>query len=359
MTDKPQRPPAAFRLSDPKVVVEDRAAGAPDRPDASTLIQPEPDAFAPAGEATDFAEEAPSPRRGFRWGRLFFGALSGLVVFALGIWITDFVTTLFQRNDVLGWLALVLAGLTALGLLAVIIREITGLMRLARVTRLRERADQAASEDDREAARGAVREVLALYTSIPSTARGRAAVKEHVGEIIDGRDLLRLAERNLMTAIDAEARALVTKAAGRVSVVTAVSPRALIDIGYVLFETVRLVRRIGGLYGGRPSGLALFRLLRLAVEHLAVTGGVAVTDGMIQQLVGQGLAGRLSARLGEGVINGMMTARIGLAAIDVCRPLPWIENKQPKIADVMNVLAAASGEGADKSGRGGKEAKGD
>ena len=38
--------------------------------------------------------------------------------------------------------------------------------------------------------------------------------------------------------------------------------------------------------------------------------------------MGKGLLGRLSARFGEGTVNGILTARVGLAARDVCRPIP-------------------------------------
>ena len=57
-------------------------------------------------------------------------------------------------------------------------------------------------------------------------ARARAALNEHRKEIIDGRDLLSLCERDLMKPLDDKARALVMGSAKRVSVVTAVSPRA-------------------------------------------------------------------------------------------------------------------------------------
>ncbi len=349
MTTKPTRPPAAFRLSQKDVLVED--PGAPHEPmrprtraKPKTVVTHEPEDIFAAETGGALVEAVPPPRKGFGWGKLFLGALGGLVTFAAGIWITDFVTSLFARNDTLGWIAFGLAGLTLLALVAVVGREIAGLMRLSRVTHLRAAADEAAATDDREAARRLVRETVGLYAGRPETARARAAVTEHIGEIIDGRDLLRLAEKELMSRLDAEAKALVTSAAGRVSVVTAVSPRALVDVAYVLVETVRLVRRIGLLYGGRPSGFALYRLLKLSIAHLAVTGGVAMTDGLIQQLVGHGLAARLSARLGEGVVNGMMTARVGLSALDVCRPLPWLANSPPGISDVMSTLVTSAGE---------------
>jgi putative membrane protein len=43
---------------------------------------------------------------------------------------------------------------------------------------------------------------------------------------------------------------------------------------------------------------------------------------------------RLSARLGEGVLNGLLTARVGLSAMAVCRPMPFGAQKAPGLAEV-------------------------
>jgi uncharacterized membrane protein YcjF (UPF0283 family) len=56
------------------------------------------------------------------------------------------------------------------------------------------------------------------------------------------------------------------------------------------------------------------------MAHLAITGGIAATEGLVSQVLGHSLAARLSTRLGEGVINGLLTARVGIAAIAVTRP---------------------------------------
>jgi putative membrane protein len=127
---------------------------------------------------------------------------------------------------------------------------------------------------------------------------------------------------------------LVAAAAKRVSVVTAVSPRAAVDLIFVLITVLALVRRLADLYGARPSALGRLRLLRLAIAHLAVTGGIAATDSLIQQVLGHGVAAKLSARLGEGVLNGFLTARLGLAAIEVARPLPFAALPKPRLADL-------------------------
>ena len=83
----------------------------------------------------------------------------------------------------------------------------------------------------------------------------------------------------------------------------------------------------------------MWKLGRRVIAHLAVTGSIAVGDSLVQQLVGHGLAAKLSARLGEGVINGLMTARVGIAAMDLVRPLPFNAVKRPGIGDFLSEIA--------------------
>ena len=85
-----------------------------------------------------------------------------------------------------------------------------------------------------------------------------------------------------MAPLDEEARRLAFGAAKRVSVVTAVSPRAAIDVFCVLITALGLVRKLALLYGGRPGTLGLITLMRHAVSHLALIGGMAASDWTMQ-----------------------------------------------------------------------------
>lgn len=321
------RRPGAFRLDDPAVSPVEEAmleALEPEQADAHQAVE----AIAHPG------------RRGVRWGAVALAAGGSLVSLSLGVAFDTLVRDLFSRADWLGWLGLALVAVFGIAVLALVGREAMGLFRLKRLARIRLASDQAAALNDREAAMAAVRSVLALYGDRADTARSRRQVSGHLAEIMDGRDLMVLAERDLIAPLDARAKALASAAARRVSVVTAVSPRAFVDVLFVLWESVRLIRRLATLYGGRPGTIGLFRLLKAVLTHLAVTGSIAIGDTIIQQFVGHGLAGRLSTKLGEGVVNGLMTARIGLSAMDVCRPMPFLNQERPRLKDLAGDLVS-------------------
>ena len=327
------RKPATFTLQDPDVRLEN--APAADDLLSATLRDSEDQFGVPAVIP---AAPAPPRRWWLRWGALFWSAASALVVLGLGLSVVKLVTDLFSYSQSLGIVAAVLAGIAGFALLAILVRELAGLARLASVDTARDHAIRAIESDDRALGQNVVSEVLKLTRRMPNLARGRARLEGHRGDIIDGRDLVLLAERELMAPLDREARRLIGNAAKRVSVITAVSPRASIDMLFVLFNAVSLIRKLAALYGARPGMLGFIRLFRHVVSHLAVTGGMAATDSIIQQVIGHGVAARLSARLGEGVLNGLLTARLGLAAMDVTRPLPFSALPRPSLNDLAGSL---------------------
>jgi len=336
MTALEQRKPAAFRLDDPEVAVASTGAADAGRAGrAAALVTPEPDG---ATATAPLARPRTRRRRGPNWGALFWSSLAGLVALGFILAVVKLVEDLFARSDGLGYLALGLAVIAAGALVVIVVREIAGLARLHAVEQLRLRAETAVAADDRDLARAVVRDLIGVERAEPRLARARVALQAHLTEIIDGADLIRLAERDLMGPLDEEARRLVAAAAKRVSVVTAVSPRAAVDMAFVFITVLALVRRLADLYGARPGAIGRMRLIRLAIAHLAATGGMAASDSLVQQVLGHGIAAKLSARLGEGVLNGLLTARLGIAAIEVARPLPFAALPKPALRDLAGDL---------------------
>ena len=106
-------------------------------------------------------------------------------------------------------------------------------------------------------------------------------------------------------------------------------PSGLLDAMVVLYLNVRMLREVAEVYGGRSGWIGSWRLLKNVAFHLTATGAIAIGDDIVGGILGGGVLGRLSRRAGEGVLNGVLTARIGVAAMEVCRPLPFRAVSRP------------------------------
>ncbi len=273
------------------------------------------------------------PSRLRRFAVWAFGALFG---FALGVAAWDFVTDLLARNLVLGWVAFALVAVAVLAALLLALREWAGFARLARLDGLRQSAVEARADADLKAARRVVSALVRLYSARGDTAWGRARLEERQPEVMDADALLVLAERELLVPLDAEARRAVEVAARQVATVTALVPLALADVAAALFANLRMIRRIAEIYGGRAGSFGSLRLLRRVFTSLVATGAVALTDDLIGSVAGGGVLSKLSRRFGEGVVNGALTARVGVAAMELCRPLPFVAVERPGVTALVS-----------------------
>jgi putative membrane protein len=322
------RKPAAFRLDDPGIVVTPS--------DEPRRIMPVGQ-NAQTGETDQLPVAPPPPGRRAPWAVMFWLSSAGLLLLATGLGIANLIEDLLNRAAWLGGVGAALVAVAGVALVAVVTREALGLARLATIDTMRERAAAILVSDDRAAGRALSRDLIALDRACrasPGHARGPKAISAiH----IDGGDPRSPSERRADAPPDEEARLSAAAAAKRVSMVTAVSPRAAVDDALRVGDGTR--PRGAGLallYGGRPGTPGLSRCCAIQCPHRRDRrhGGERQPDP-----AGDRLDWRLlSARLGEGVLNGLLTARLGLAAIEATRPLPFVALRQPALNDLAGSL---------------------
>lgn len=308
----------------------DEDAGAPPVAEAPPVPEPAvPEPLPPSAMEQAARIAARKPSRLARW---FWALLVAVVGAMASVAAWDFATGLIARVPVLGWA--VSAGLALLLLLALAmgLRELAALSRLRRVDTLRH---QAAEVADLAAARAFTNRLEGFYKGREDLTWHQARLAERQAEVLDGDALLLLAEEELLVPLDALALREVEAAARQVATVTAIVPMALADILTALVSSLRMIRRVAGIYGGRPGLFSSWRLTRAVLAHLAATGAVAAGDDLLEPVLGGSVLSKLSRRFGEGLVNGALSARVGIAAMEVCRPMLFSQKSKPSTRKVV------------------------
>ncbi|MCB1511217.1 MAG: TIGR01620 family protein [Hyphomicrobiaceae bacterium] len=329
------RGPQVFDADDPQV----RAS-----PEPSTATPTDGSDNAPKGGATtDNSATPPSPsvsakRTVWGWGAILFSTALSLATLAAGLWFTRFVSVAVERNDWLGLAAKAMAAIIVLALAVLLLKEVIGFFRLARLSRIRRSAETAIATQDQAAEKRAVDALKNLAAGRPETKWALARFRERERYETAPGARLGLADKVILEPGDKQARRIVFESARRVAVVTAVVPIAAISVLFILFENLRMIRRLAGAYGGRPGFFGSVRLLWRVIAYVAAGGAVILTDDLVGQFLGQDVVRRLSRRLGEGAFNGALTARLGVAAVELCRPLPYLTASPLRARHIVSEL---------------------
>lgn len=330
-----QKDAILFDLSEtPSAQPHPNVAEAPPVPDLDGAAG---DGLAPSPALAQAAElAARRPSRLVRWFWASLLVLTGAVV-SVAAW--EFATSLIDRVPLLGWAITAGFAVAVVLALALCLRELAALSRLRRVETLRTgQPDLTASSDpaaDLAEARSYVSDLERFYHGRKDLTWGLARLAERKTDVMDADALLQLAEAELMAPMDARALKVVEGGARQVATVTALVPLALADVVTALFTSLRMIRRIAEIYGGRSGFFSSWRLTRAVLAHLVATGAVAVGDDLLEPVLGGSVLSKLSRRFGEGLVNGALSARVGIAAMEVCRPMAFGPDRRPSTRRVI------------------------
>jgi putative membrane protein len=296
------------------------------------LVLPE----APPGPVVVAPAVGPSTRR--PWLRLALAAGAVLLIGWLGLEAYDFVAGLFARSPLLGVGFAVVLALFVLGALGALGRELADLRRLERAEQLRVTGERLIASEVHGQADAYLEQLQQLYRSRADLVEPLARFELQTSDALSDGERLRLFAGTVLAPLDREARRLVTRGARDISALTALSPLGLLDSAIVLWRTLALVRAIARLYGARPGIAASLRLLRRTLAHVLAAGvGELLSDAAIET-AGASLLSVVSARLGQGAVHGLLAARLGLAAVQICRPVPFVEGELPSMKQLRAEL---------------------
>lgn len=303
---------------------------------------PAADGVSPAAEAGPQALEPPAELlpQGRRTPMLAL-ALAGLgvlLVLGLGLQAYGLVLGLFALAPALGWFGLGVLALTALALVLGVIREVMALRRLRHLGDLRQDAAAVYRREAYGEADDLLRELPRLYADRPGLrAAQRRFAAEDRDDLSDG-ERLRLFAQVMLEPLDGAANQQIIRAARDVSALTALAPLGLLDSLIVLLRTVMMLRRIAQLYGVRPGIAASLDLLRLSARNAALAGVGDVMSHALGEALHGSLLRMVSTKAGQGAVNGLLVARLGIACMQACRPLPFEPGRAPSLSGLRDEL---------------------
>ncbi|MBQ4848983.1 TIGR01620 family protein [Pseudoalteromonas sp. MMG012] len=151
--------------------------------------------------------------------------------------------------------------------------------------------------------------------------------KESIKPHHTDKEVLQLYQNTLLKSQDEQAKALINAHATTSAMLVALSPMALLDMLAVLWRGVHLVEKLSQHYGiplGYRSRITLYRLL---LKQMVFAGAAELVSDLASTSLGAELLTKLSARAAQGLSAGVFTARLGYKAMEICRPLPQLEQK--------------------------------
>jgi putative membrane protein len=286
----------------------------------------------------------PPPLRSTPWRRRFVWLCLVLVAFASALQAVRFVAEAAALAPGLGWVAAALLVATLTAGIFWVRHEVGEYRRIAAVEALQDESARLLSEDRAGAADAWFAAMTTQLAGSPGAMPGLARFQAMTVETYAARDALGLFEREVLAALDRAAMAAVGRAARDTALGTAASPLALLDAVLVVARSLRMIREIAAIYGFRPGGLAALGLLRrVIVQAVGVAGADLAGEVTAEMLGGLGhkVAGTVSTRLGVGLFAGTRVARLGLATLRACRPMPFLA-EPPQLAQILRRALSGS-----------------
>lgn len=162
--------------------------------------------------------------------------------------------------------------------------------------------------------------------------------QKQINESYSAQEVAYLFSQTLLKPIDAKAIKLVTKSAVEAGIIVAISPLALVDMFFIAWRNIRLVNRIARLYGIELGYASRLRLIRLVLLNVAFAGATELAQEIGMDWLSQDIAAKLSARAAQGIGVGLLTARLGIKAMEFCRPLVFSKQEKPKLTAIHREL---------------------
>lgn len=166
-------------------------------------------------------------------------------------------------------------------------------------------------------------------------------VLSEVPDYSDDSELLAYMDRHFFQKLDQQALGRISQHSQQVALMVALSPFAAVDMLLAVWRSIRMLDEICQIYGVRPSLPARTHLLTMVLEQMALAGATELLSDQLADFTSNRLLGVVSSQAASGVGVGIYSARVGLRALALCRPIPFADDHKPGIGRLARSILAS------------------
>lgn len=281
-------------------------------------------------------EQVIRPKRGRKWfAATLLASFSGLVIWQA----IDNVVTSIQSADwlSLGWAGFISAlaglGLSALG------KELWKLRKLRNHFSVQEQAE-ALINTDAVGHGQAFCEQIAKESGIQAKSPAYQRWQSSLDSSHSDAEVLEMYDAMVVSEQDKQATKLVSQYSTEAAALVAISPLAVADMLLVAWRNFKMIDQLADLYGVELGYWSRLKLFKAVLVNMAAAGASELAIDASMDLLSMDLAGKVSARAGQGLGVGILTARLGLKAMSLLRPLPWHKDRAVKLSAIRKQIVA-------------------
>jgi len=273
-----------------------------------------------------------------------FWLFCGLGLWWIGILVVDsvsFIAARFSNNFLIGLFFLGLFGVIIVSLGRLIWAAWQDFLALKSVSNLQTEGQDLLESKNYGQGISYVSKIARFYTQ-------RQDVKERldrfymtVNDSHSNSEVCALFSKQVLKELDEQACRLILKQSKETALLVALSPRAFLSTLLTLWSTIKMIRDLATLYGGRPGLISSISLIGKVFQSLIYAGVSEHIAQSVSDLLGGSLLSVVSAQLAQGVGSGILTARVGLHAMQICRPLPFRTDERPQWQSIAKEIWAS------------------
>ncbi|OMH33913.1 TIGR01620 family protein [Motiliproteus sp. MSK22-1] len=299
----------------------------------AVIVLPETEEPPPVVETSD------APRRASFWGKLFAGSTAIVLGSAVIAECYRLSSWGYEQHWLLGSLlsAVMVTSVIAGGVWS--LKSLRGLRQLKQREAIREMAEELQHSHGQGSAAGLLEKLCLQTRGTRLDAPLQQAITEIDSVYKDG-EIVRFVSNHGFQEADQRAMERVSKHSLETAVMVGVSPFVTFDMLLIAWRNLKMMNEVADIYGVAPGSATQWRLIKQVLHNLAFVGLTELTIDGGGALLGSSLTTQLSARMGQGLGAGLMTGRVGIQAVRLCRPFPYDTNKQPRLGHIQKQIMA-------------------